>query len=123
MVVTDPENAGERLRGGLRSVADGRGHRVLAVRRRRGDRCGAGGRGVRGVRAPRVADRRRVERHLGLADDHVPDGHARTVRGTYTAGRRMRCHVHHNTYVRRRDCGTRDTRFLKKKKKLSAHIL
>lgn len=113
MVVTDPEDAGERHRGGLRSDCDGRCHRVLAVRRGRGYRRGAGGRGVRGIRAPRVADRRRVERHLGLAADHVPGGHAHAVRGADTAGHRMRCDVHHNPNVRRRDSGTRDTRFLK----------
>jgi len=112
MVIADDDDVGERDRRQFRGVVHGRGDRVLAVRRGRRDRCRTGrGRVVR-VRPTSVAHRQRGARGLRLVDDRVPEGRADAVRGPDTAGRRVRCHVHHNTHVRRRDCRTRDPRFL-----------
>lgn len=112
MVVTGPNDAGERDGRQLRSFVHGRGHGKFTVRRGRGDRRGTGRRRVRGVRAPRVAHRQRGARVLRVAHGSVPEGQAYAVRGTDTPGRRVRRHGHHNTHVRRRDSGTRNTRFI-----------
>lgn len=111
MVVAHPDDAGERHGGQLPGVVHGGGHGQLAVRRGRGDRCRARRRRVHRVRPPRVADRQRDSRRFRVADDRLPEGHSHAVRGPDSAGRRLRCHVHHNTHVRWRDRGARDTRY------------
>lgn len=112
MVLANADDVGERDRRQLRGVVHGRRDRVLAVWRGRRNRCRSRWRRFVCVRPASVAYRQRGARGLRVADDRIPEGRPDVVRGPDTAGRRVRCHVHHNTHVRRRDCRTRDPRFL-----------
>lgn len=112
MVVTGSNDAGKRDSRQLRSIVHGRGHGKFVVRGWRGNRRRAGRCRIHGVRAPRVTHRQRGARVFRVANGYVPEGQAHAVRGTDTPGRRVRCYGYYNTHVRRRDSGTRNTRFL-----------